>query len=605
GLTFAKQGSLPKLPIPDLGNSLKQVLMSLESCTRPAEFKQIKIAAEEFENGEGKVCQKILVESTGSNKQWIKSALPNYGRLYSRHEAPILSTGIVAPFIFDLWPPKKDSQLDRAAMVIDLALEFWLLIRKETLRPVMDPKGHQICMNQFRKLFSAARIPGKPCDATFTLFHTVSDQEDTPRHIVVIYRGQIFTVVVVDSHDVPIRLLSIQANLEHIVYSVDGGFVEMGPGVGSLTSMNRDDWSCTRVKLMQTDENNRECLMVIEEAIFVLSLDAVVSHNTDLLPHEAIFGDGCNRWYDKSLNFYVYKNGVVTINANTSLVDGSMLAILLHYMHLRILEDTEKWDDDVVQSLSKTAIASSASGIQLQFTIEPEVLESIEVAQMHFSNLAASVEIATCKFEEYEANAFSSREINTDAFAHMVIHLAFFTMYFRIASIGSRVSLKRFYHGRHEIMSTTTNEMAQWVRIMRDPKADAVIKKESFWKAEKRHRELLKDNCSGQGCHNHMAALRVIAQDNLAETPRLFQDDCIPWGERFEIYSASLGVGCTSYVAVLPNSTKGYGLGYFVANTKIIYCVSSWKEESSKSAKLFAFSLYNTLSFLKEFIYSL
>lgn len=650
-VTFSQQAALPIIPLPSLGQSLNGLLLAVKPCTSARTLARTQKLVNDFANGEGSVYHEHIINSKEHpNTTWIREFLPNYSHCYTRLEAPLINTAIVAPFMYDLWPERATTQLTRAAILVELAVEFWELIRDERLLPIAVARdGKPACMHQFRKLFSSVKLPGIPRDEIYYNFKTVNEGGNTSRHIVVFYKGQIFGVEVVTSDNERVSSEIIKRRLSSVITSVDEGVSEQGLGLGILTSLDRNAWSELRVHLMEISLRNHTCLNEIEQAMFALSLDDTRGvGNTDRLLHEAIFADGCNRWYDKSFNFYVYSNGLVTMNVNTSIIDGTTAAILLHYIHIRIMEDFEKWDDDVLMSVSgSTADVHEKSteeddgdtdsqsvmsdvpearnrmdSIQtmsypgkiivdskpLVFDIDDKMEVAIEEAKVKFLEMACSIRTAVCRFEKYETRIFSQKDINTDAFAHLVMQLAFFRMYFRPPSVGSKVSLRRFRYGRYEVIRTTTCESVLWCKSMLDVASSFKDQSSQFFEAIKKHVSLLKDVCYGRGNENHLAALRVIAEDVYSTTPLLFQDEGFRQAGgfgRFDIYSECLGVGCTSCAVVWPASPVGYGVGYFVANSKIVFNVCSWDVEKGTSADLFAHSLTRTLNGLHEFLTSL
>lgn len=653
-ITFSNQSKIKSVPLPVLAHSLNWYLQSVKPCVSATTFAVTKKLVNEFASGEGKVYHERLINFSESPKTtWIKEFLPNYNYCYSRQEAPILNLGIVAPFMYDLWPEREDTQLNRATVLVSLTVEFWQLIREEKLLPISITKdGQTACMHEFRKLFSSVKLPGIPRDEIYYCFKTLSEDanEDTPRHIVVLYKGQIFSMEVINKSSICVSSDDIRHRLWSIINSVDEGAVEMGVGIGVLTSMDRSVWSEVRLQLIKYSDNNQACLNEIERAMFVLSLDHMRIANLDRLPHEAVFADGCNRWYDKSLSFYVYKNGLVTVNVNSSILEGSTVAFLLHYIHLRIMEDAEKWDDDVLKSISRHSVEPSVvssrmeelmfkissrislmsdmnlvneklnrysnerSSDDMSASFEPKALifdldESLETviedAKITFLEISASLHTAVCKFEGYDRTLFTMKGVNTDAFAHLVIQLTFFRMYFRPASIGSKASLRRFHYGRYEVFRATTSEAVNWCKIMLDPDSDFEDQSYNFWKAERKHVSLLQKAFSGNGSENHLAALRVIAEDQFSVTPKLFEDESfrIAGGcGRFDINTECLAVACTSCAVVWPSVPAGYGVGYFVASTKIVFTVSSLSDDRATSAQLFACSLDHTLRELHDFL---
>ena len=173
--------------------------------------------------------------------------------------------------------------------------------------------------------------------------------------------------------------------------------------------------------------------------------------------YEAVFAEGCNRWYDKSLSFYSYNNGIITCSVNHQVQDSFAVSVLIDYIHLRILENTENWDSDVVQRMSVThlsklgigSISSSnyitqvptsktASEEEFEATMERQTVSSthtvvetsshlpfvlnknledqIADATVMFKLLQTEYITGTCEYNRFEVNFLDKRSICHHAF---------------------------------------------------------------------------------------------------------------------------------------------------------------------------------------------
>ncbi|XP_005091614.1 peroxisomal carnitine O-octanoyltransferase [Aplysia californica] len=647
-VTFSQQSQLRKAKVPLLARTLKRYLESVKPCVLEAQFAATKIIVENFALSAGKKYNEQLLENVEGSKDWQKTALPNYTHVFSQQEQPLRNISIVLPLMNDLWPAKEGTQLERSTLLIKLTLDFWKLLREQHLRPLTGDDKAYVCMHSFRKLFSSCRIPGIPEDGIAATFRCTGDIEETPKHFVVICRGNFFIVDGVDEDGRVIGINVIRQSLEEMVRSMESGLIDEAPGIGVLTSANKNKWSWARDVLMSISEDNAGNLQLIEQAIFVISLDHL-NANPSKISHEAVFADGCNRWYDKGLSFYVYANGLVTASVNRLLQDGLAVAALLDYIHLRVMEDAEKWDDDVAISISQCALSSpgfltdtddfflklgaraseisnlawtseQSSSVRtstssflggprvLVFDINDFIEGEIETAKRTFASLQAALCSAECTYDRLEKNLLQKRGIHPDAFAHLVMHLTYFRMYFRLGAIGTRVHLRRLYHGRYELMRSATPQILAWCKVMMSPDADQALKASAFWVAEKQHEQIYEENVSGQGIENHLTSLKLIGDLMDGAVPELFRDESylLSGGdERFPVFAESLGDNFLSVPVVVPTHTKGYGVGYTVVNGRISFHVTSWNDEPSTSADLFAASLYRTLETNHDFFLSL
>lgn len=72
GLTFAMQDKLPKLPIPELGSTMKKYLSSLKPLQSPREHAETQQAVEEFLKHDGPELQERLKKYANGKTSYIE-----------------------------------------------------------------------------------------------------------------------------------------------------------------------------------------------------------------------------------------------------------------------------------------------------------------------------------------------------------------------------------------------------------------------------------------------------------------------------------------------------------------------------------------------------
>ena len=155
GITYAAQDSLPKLPIPDLGPTLRKYLEALAPLQSDREHDETKAAARDFEAGEGKQLQEKLKKYATGKSSYIEQF---WYDSYLNYDNPVVLN--LNPFFLleDDPTPARNNQVTRAASLVISALCFVRAVRKEELPPDTI-RGSPLCMYQFSRMFGTARVP--------------------------------------------------------------------------------------------------------------------------------------------------------------------------------------------------------------------------------------------------------------------------------------------------------------------------------------------------------------------------------------------------------------------------------------------------------------
>ncbi|CAG8758327.1 29955_t:CDS:2, partial [Racocetra persica] len=105
----------------------------------------------------------------------------------------------------------------------------------ELLPPEKTRQG-PLCMDQYTKQFGAARIADFPSDRIITTWPA------TAKHIIVIFKDQIFKVHVLGANGERVPIKEIKRQLQSVVDQVNNT-TELQPPIGLLTGEHRDTWA--------------------------------------------------------------------------------------------------------------------------------------------------------------------------------------------------------------------------------------------------------------------------------------------------------------------------------------------------------------------------
>lgn len=163
--------------------------------------------------------------------------------------------------------PARNNQITRASTLIYSSLCFIHDLRDGILDPDTI-RGSGLDMSQYMRLFATSRNPtDRGCQIV---------KHESSQHIVVMRRGQFYWFDCLDADGRPcLSDREIAKNLEAIIKDADmtSSFDVASNAVGLLTTENRKIWHDMRCKITDSNKNNKECLQVVDSALFIVCLD--------------------------------------------------------------------------------------------------------------------------------------------------------------------------------------------------------------------------------------------------------------------------------------------------------------------------------------------
>jgi len=618
--TYAGQASLPRLPIPALEDTLERFLAAVRGLLTSSrddagnelneckELEECKREIQKFLTTDGPVLQKLLVEydEEGRKEKTLGSYVEEFwSDAYLAPDSSVVMN-LNPFFVLEDGPDVKTSksQSMRAASLCFSAIKFASSLKKEAILPDAF-RGKPLCMDQFRALFGACRVP------SLADKDTVAVNPDST-HVVVLENNQMYFfqalwpdgTVAVNEHDILAILEAIKADASKVEPDVS-----CRNSLGVLTTLPRSEWAKARDIIVAHSDSNQTGLDIVDSALFVLVIDDVTpkdiheaaanmlhgTHNLvstgNLIDYQA--GSCCNRWYDK-LQIIVCQDGRAGINFEHSAIDG--------HTALRFVSDI--FADTVVsfaQSITKTIYSDKSffpslinaevrrgqalvTPRKISFDLPTTVLDKIYFAEAALSDQIVASDTFVLEFTEYGKGLIVHNKMSPDSFVQLSMQLAYYRLYGEVVSQYEPVLTKSFYHGRTEAVRTATELAAKFCKMWLDPKATTRYKLEAMREATKHHSVGVKLAATGKGLERHLFALMKIAEKNGLAIPDFFSSKAYKKLNHTILSTSNCGNPSLRLFGFGPVVQDGFGIGYIIRDNALQYSISSKHRQTERYA---------------------
>jgi carnitine O-acetyltransferase len=221
------------------------------------------------------------------------------------------------------------TNVQRAAAMLFATGEFRKSVCSGTL-PVdkIGKKQTPLCSTPYKHMFNACRIPQLDQDS-----YRIYDPSRYT-HAIVARNGHFFSVEIVNPKTGdPLSVETLEEQLEQCI-----GIADSKPPaqLGLLTSSNRDTWTQAREKLIEVGGVQMEkALEIVESGAVLVSLDDTTPVSREECCEKLLTGgkaSGSNRWFDKSIQLLVAKNGKAGLMGEHSMMDGMALVNLADHL---------------------------------------------------------------------------------------------------------------------------------------------------------------------------------------------------------------------------------------------------------------------------------
>jgi len=326
---YALQPNMPRLPVPDVKETLQRFLpTALPLAETPEEAQSLKAAVESFESEAAALQDRLLQryeEYSNTGSSWLQHWWNTLGYLQVRDRSPInvsyyfqlqddptCYTGDVEPFI-----------RRGASMLWHMADYRYKICSGSMPQETLGKKKIPLCSTAFKYMFHACRIPRKDQD-TYTIY-----DPSRHTHAIVACKGHFFAVDFLDEAGNVVPVSVLEQRLHHCVDLA----VAQAPvlELGWLTASNRDEWAAARQALLEAGGVQMEtaleklqsgammlCLDIDEEPVSRQELSHLLLHGVSRKGENKPL----NRWFDKSIQMIVAKNGKGGLLGEHTMMDG-------------------------------------------------------------------------------------------------------------------------------------------------------------------------------------------------------------------------------------------------------------------------------------------
>ncbi|XP_074605471.1 peroxisomal carnitine O-octanoyltransferase-like isoform X2 [Brevipalpus obovatus] len=498
----------------------------------------------------------------------------------------------------DYWPPKVGSRVDRISLSLAFELEFWKMLRSETMRPMVH-REVPWAMDQFKRLFNTCRVPGEDKDELKSIFVTESEGPPPPTNVIVLYRGYIFSMEVIDrSNEEPLTPQEIAFQLNAIEKWCLSQPAD-GPGLGVLTTLERSHWAANREYLASIHPQNADNLKRIEEALLVITFDDSEPLTQEELLQEAMCGDCMNRWADKSMTTIVFRNGLMAGSGDHTPFDGLCTAILSHYIMISLDECQGVW-----KGINKFREMPKAE--KLDFTIDDRLMVEISTAKQQYNENCSDIDIVHATFDGFGKSILRSHKYHPEAFTQIALQLAYYRMHGQPAPTYCTASTRQYYHGRTETCRSCFPEVIDFVKAMVQDCSSPRELNALLRSAVEKFQILMKQAMSGHGCDRHLLGLYLVAMQDGHDVHELFTDPAFIKSGGAGNYI--LSTSCSGYWSlcggVPPMRKDGYGCFYGIEDDQITFCVTAFKSSPETDPKLYFENICSSLTDMQRILSS-
>lgn len=603
---FSFQNCLPSLPVPTIEMTLQRHLDSIRPFMNDEEYNNVVKLTEEFKNGIGPKLQRYLV---------IKSLwAPNYVSdwwerfVYLRSRAPLMINSNYYG-IGTVHKPLSDNQAARAANMIIALFRYRKVIDKHSMTPLRLMLIYPLCSSQYLRQFNTTRVPGKEED-TFVINPDSS-------YVVVYHKGRFFKLSVMFSGTL-LKPADIQKRIEYILnFEKDASVEPNEKYLSVLTAVERPVWADARERFFGQGVN-KESLDLIEKAAFFVtleedsdyySLEKSSQSELNSFSGRMLHGKGYDRWFDKSFNLVICKNGQIGFNAEHSWADAPIMAQLWEWI---FIDETEKLGFEKDGNCKGEAKYKFVPPRILEWNIPEECHKIIRESLTKAQKSIADVDQYTFIHTKFGKGDIKKMKVSPDAFCQVAFQLAYLKDTGKVCFTYESAMTRLFREGRTETVRSCSMDSTNFAKAALDPNIPVSEKRRLLKKACDYHIDLCRKAMTGEGVDRHLFALYVVSQYLQEDVPFLKSY----LSEKWVLSTSQTAVNQTMRLKLEkyperacagggfgPVADTGYGISYVICGEDLIsFHISCKRSCPATDSKRFAELIAESMSEMRSYM---
>uniref|UniRef100_A0A672LPH8 carnitine O-palmitoyltransferase n=1 Tax=Sinocyclocheilus grahami TaxID=75366 RepID=A0A672LPH8_SINGR len=501
--------------------------------------------------------------------------------IYLRGRGPIMVNSNYYAMDF-LYVIPTTRQAARAGNSIHAIMMYRRKLDRAQIKPLMVLNTIPMCSSQYERMFNTSRVPGVETD--------VLQHMNESKHIAVYYKGHFYKVWMFYDG----RLL-LPREIEQQIERILADKSEPQPGeelLAALTAGDRVPWAKARSQFFSRGKN-KQSLDAVEKAAFFVSLDDTEQRydpenpvqSLDSYGKSLLHGKCHDRWFDKSFNLIVFKNGTMGLNAEHSWADAPVVGHLWEHV---LSSDPVRLGYTEDGHCKGNPHPNLPGPQRLQWDIPEECQAVISSSLKVAKALADDVDMHIIPFNNFGKGLIKKCKTSPDGFIQIALQLAHFRDKGKFCLTYEASMTRLFREGRTETVRTCTTQTCDFVRAMMNDKATLKLLKV----AAEKHQDLYRLAMTGDGIDRHLFCLYLVSKylgedsaflkEVLSEPWRLStsqtplqQLDLFDLKRHPEFVTSGGGFG--------PVADDGYGVSYIILGEDLINFHISSKHSSPET----------------------
>lgn len=575
GETFKYQDKLPSLPVPSIEATRSRYLKSIKPYVKTdAEYQHHEALVNDFFQGQGKILHERLTELASKERNWLSKYWDDYA--YLQYNDPLVP--YVSYFYGHMDLPHHlrgigKNQIYKAVAIIEKVTDFVELLKNEEL-PAEVIRGTPFCMKSFQLMFNNSRYP-KELGQDDNVFYPLAENG----FVTVIKNNHFFKLYTRNGQE---RLPTAEVHKQLLQIITHANRLPKGEGIGALTTLPRDKYYVAYKELNKSPINVASLTDIFKSA-FVVTLDEDQPITYEDRAHFCWHGDGQNRFFDKSLQFFVAKNGYSGFIAEHSKMDGTPTLLLNEFVNREIRKLNP---EQFLESLEFSIVEPSPVAPQhLKFEVSPSVKESIAFAKENFKAEFDNHDVKVLHYNKYGKNEIKKFKISPDAYIQMIMQLGFYKLTGTVWPTYEACSTRKYYGGRTEAGRSVSEESLAMCRNWQDPTVSDEQRAADFKTAVNAHLEYIKAASNGEGVDRHFLGLKFQLKDGEV-AHELFSDPLFGYSGTWLISTSQLSSNYHDAYGWSEVNPIGWGLAYQVNNDFLHINVCTRRSSGNSSEQL-------------------
>ncbi|XP_049929894.1 carnitine O-palmitoyltransferase 1, liver isoform isoform X1 [Epinephelus moara] len=582
-MLYSFQNSLPRLPLPTVKDTCQRYLESVRPLMDDEQYERMTGLTKDFEKNLGPRLQWYLKLKSWWASNYVSDWWEEY--IYLRGRGPIMVNSNYYAMDF-LYVFPTSIQAARAGNAIHAIMLYRRKLDRAQIKPIyLLANKVPLCSAQWERMFNTTRVPGLETD-------TIQHMNES-KHIAVYHKGRFYKVWMFYDG----RLLlprEIEQQMERILADKS----EPLPGeekLAALTAGERTPWAKAREAFFSRGRN-KQSLDAVEKAAFFVTLDDTEQRydaanpvkSLDSYAKSLLHGKCYDRWFDKSFNLIVFKNGTMGLNAEHSWADAPIIGHL--WEHVLSMDPVKLGYTE--EGHCRGEPHPNLPGPQrLSWDLSTECQEAIESSLLVAKPLADDVDSHIFPFNDFGKGLIKKCRTSPDAFIQIALQLAHYRDKGKFCLTYEASMTRLFREGRTETVRSCTMETCAFVRAMiRDETREERLM--LLKQAAEKHQNMYRLAMTGQGIDRHLFCLYVVSKYLGEDSPFLKEVLSEPWRlstsqtplQQLELFDL---VKHPEYVSsgggFGPVADDGYGVSYIIVGENLINFHISSKHSSSET----------------------